>query len=378
MPSARCATRSRPRSSSARRSRSTSRSTCCSATSPGRRATGCPARASRRGSSPTSRSTGRRGARPRTAAGTSTRCSRARRRSRWRSCCGSSAWPSSRTGAVYATLPDASPLIGDGRLERAGLTVEIAYPDPAEDLPDAEAARARVRHRDHVRGPVRAGRGDARRRHQLAARRALRRARRLGGVDARAPRRPALRVPPRRGRQRRLTLSRGRSSGLTARRALRRRHWRQNDAMTTDADPAAPVLLDVARAHRHASRSTARRPATPCRASCCACCRKLMHEADARDDVDVIILTGADPAFCAGLDLKELGSTGGNLGGGSGADGSPQHDRRPGPVPEADQAADRRHQRRRHHRRLRAGAQLRLPRRLRATPSSATPTPASA
>ncbi len=39
----------------------------------------------------------------------------------------------------------------------------------------------------------------------------------------------------------------------------------------------------------------------------------LMREADARDDVDVVILTGADPAFCAGLDLKELGSTGRNL-----------------------------------------------------------------
>ncbi len=35
--------------------------------------------------------------------------------------------------------------------------------------------------------------------------------------------------------------------------------------------------------------------------------------ADADDAVAVIILTGADPAFCAGLDLKELGSTGGNL-----------------------------------------------------------------
>lgn len=30
-------------------------------------------------------------------------------------------------------------------------------------------------------------------------------------------------------------------------------------------------------------------------------------------DVDVVVLTGADPAFCAGLDLKELGGTGGNL-----------------------------------------------------------------
>jgi enoyl-CoA hydratase len=29
---------------------------------------------------------------------------------------------------------------------------------------------------------------------------------------------------------------------------------------------------------------------------------------DDDDDVDVIILTGTDPAFCAGLDLKELGS----------------------------------------------------------------------
>jgi enoyl-CoA hydratase len=39
-----------------------------------------------------------------------------------------------------------------------------------------------------------------------------------------------------------------------------------------------------------------------------------LREADGRDDVDVVILTGTDPAFCAGLDLKELGSTAGNLG----------------------------------------------------------------
>src|SRR4051794_27931571 len=31
---------------------------------------------------------------------------------------------------------------------------------------------------------------------------------------------------------------------------------------------------------------------------------------DERDDVDVIILTGADPAFCAGVDLKELAASG--------------------------------------------------------------------
>jgi enoyl-CoA hydratase len=34
--------------------------------------------------------------------------------------------------------------------------------------------------------------------------------------------------------------------------------------------------------------------------------------ADADDRVDVVILTGSDPAFCAGLDLRELGATGGN------------------------------------------------------------------
>src|SRR6266699_3647330 len=38
--------------------------------------------------------------------------------------------------------------------------------------------------------------------------------------------------------------------------------------------------------------------------------------AGAGDGVDVVILTGADPAFCAGLDLRELGSTAANLVGG--------------------------------------------------------------
>jgi hypothetical protein len=42
---------------------------------------------------------------------------------------------------MYATLPESSPLIGDGRLERAGLTVEIAHPDPAEtDVAGLETA----------------------------------------------------------------------------------------------------------------------------------------------------------------------------------------------------------------------------------------------
>ena len=36
-----------------------------------------------------------------------------------------------------------------------------------------------------------------------------------------------------------------------------------------------------------------------------------------------VVLTGSDPAFCAGLDLKELGSTGGNLGLGRSPGGVP-------------------------------------------------------
>jgi len=57
-----------------------------------------------------------------------------------------------------------------------------------------------------------------------------------------------------------------------------------------------------------------------------------LREADASDDVDVVVLTGSDPAFCAGLDLKELGSTGGNLGA-TGADGKPNRDGVRGPFP---------------------------------------------
>src|SRR4029450_8267912 len=41
-----------------------------------------------------------------------------------------------------------------------------------------------------------------------------------------------------------------------------------------------------------------------------------LADAEANDGVDVVVLTGADPAFCAGLDLRELGSTAANLVGG--------------------------------------------------------------
>src|SRR5436189_5377913 len=34
-----------------------------------------------------------------------------------------------------------------------------------------------------------------------------------------------------------------------------------------------------------------------------------LRDAEADDAVDVVILTGTDPVFCAGLDLKELGDS---------------------------------------------------------------------
>lgn len=62
---------------------------------------------------------------------------------------------------------------------------------------------------------------------------------------------------------------------------------------------------------------------------------QVFRDLEADDGVDAVILTGADPAFCAGLDLKELGSTGENLRAGD-ADGSGRPGRfgRRGPLPD--------------------------------------------
>jgi enoyl-CoA hydratase len=57
-----------------------------------------------------------------------------------------------------------------------------------------------------------------------------------------------------------------------------------------------------------------------------------MADLDADEDVAAIVLTGADPAFCAGLDLKELAASGGAALGETGATGAT--DPRRGPVPE--------------------------------------------
>lgn len=56
---------------------------------------------------------------------------------------------------------------------------------------------------------------------------------------------------------------------------------------------------------------------------------RLLARAEADDDVDVVILTGADPAFCAGVDLKELGTSGDNVSDG----GSRRTGGAPGPFP---------------------------------------------
>lgn len=59
--------------------------------------------------------------------------------------------------------------------------------------------------------------------------------------------------------------------------------------------------------------------------------RSAVSDAQTSDDVDVIILTGADPAFCAGLDLKELGSGNTALASTAPKDGTPVAAR--GPLP---------------------------------------------
>jgi enoyl-CoA hydratase len=84
---------------------------------------------------------------------------------------------------------------------------------------------------------------------------------------------------------------------------------------TSPADPAADLVL-IERADGIAT-VTLNRPSSrnALSSGLLRSLRTTMTEVDSDPAVDVIILTGADPAFCAGLDLKELGSTGGNLGG---------------------------------------------------------------
>lgn len=62
--------------------------------------------------------------------------------------------------------------------------------------------------------------------------------------------------------------------------------------------------------------------------------RRAVGDAQRSDDVDVLILTGADPAFCAGLDLKELGAGDSTLASTAPKADTPVADR--GPLPAGD------------------------------------------
>jgi enoyl-CoA hydratase len=76
------------------------------------------------------------------------------------------------------------------------------------------------------------------------------------------------------------------------------------------SDHAEPVLLDVS---ERIALVTLNRPESrnALSSDILRQLAQLLAAADADDDVDVIVLTGADPAFCAGLDLVELASESG-------------------------------------------------------------------
>lgn len=75
--------------------------------------------------------------------------------------------------------------------------------------------------------------------------------------------------------------------------------------MTDSAD--RPVLVDVADG---VAVVTLNRPdaRNALNAALAAAFPAAIAECDARDDVRAIVLTGADPAFCAGFDLRDVGS----------------------------------------------------------------------
>ena len=79
------------------------------------------------------------------------------------------------------------------------------------------------------------------------------------------------------------------------------------DVLLVDvADRIATVTLN--RPDRRNALNAALRSAIP----------RVLADLEADGSVDAVILTGADPAFCAGLDLKEIGSGQSSFGGGAG------------------------------------------------------------
>lgn len=109
--------------------------------------------------------------------------------------------------------------------------------------------------------------------------------------------------------------------------------------------PAPPVLLDI---DERIATITLNRPEARNALSneCLVLLGRCVDEAERNRDVDVIILTGADPAFCAGLDLGEMSegasgavasasttSSAADLQGGSSANPSGARHKTRGPIP---------------------------------------------
>jgi enoyl-CoA hydratase len=221
---------------------------------------------------------------------------------------------------LFGATPERSPLVGDDLLERAGLTTEIAHPDLALDPTDLTTEYAvEITYEglyELAEETVADGTSALLDEHFGA----------LGGWIAATlvklgdleleflPAEDAAGWPglaDSNRRVRRLRVSTVPLSGHDVR-------------MSPD-----PVLLDVS--ERIATVTLNRPDARNALSSeVLALLNERTRAAEADPDVDVIVLTGADPAFCAGLDLKELGSTGGNLGGG-GADGGRNRVRGPFP-----------------------------------------------
>ena len=174
--------------------------------------------------------------------------------------------------AVFAALPDHSPPIGAERLERAGLTVEIGHPDPNDPAAAAAAEYAvEITYEglyELVEETLADGSSSILDDHfgvlgvWIASTLV-----KLGDL------RLAFCLP---------TTS------------------RQNDPMTQ-----APVLLESSDgiATVTLNRTEVRNALS---SEVLAALPSLMRMAEADDDVSVIVLTGADPACCAGLDLQEL------------------------------------------------------------------------
>jgi enoyl-CoA hydratase len=95
----------------------------------------------------------------------------------------------------------------------------------------------------------------------------------------------------------------------------------------------APVLLDVS---ERIATITLNRPdvRNALSSEVLGLLPRLLERADRDPDVDVLVLTGADPAFCAGLDLNELGTRDSQNRGllGAGAESGSGHRTR-GPLP---------------------------------------------